>query len=50
MMLLHDIVIYSDSMEQDEANLERRYALERRGMKVIKSKTEYICMNERVAE
>ncbi|KAK3554542.1 hypothetical protein QTP70_025394 [Hemibagrus guttatus] len=48
MMFEDDIVICSDSREQVEENLERwRFALERRGMKVSRSKTEYMCMNER---
>ncbi|KAK3573586.1 hypothetical protein QTP86_028798 [Hemibagrus guttatus] len=43
MMLADDIVICSDSREQVEENLERwRFALERRGMKVSRSKTEYM--------
>ncbi|KAK3509880.1 hypothetical protein QTP70_018499, partial [Hemibagrus guttatus] len=43
-----DIVICSESREQVEENLERwRFALERRGMKVSHSKTEYMCVNER---
>ncbi|KAK3535564.1 hypothetical protein QTP70_016834 [Hemibagrus guttatus] len=38
----------SESREQVEENLERwRFALERRGMKVCRSKTEYMCVNER---
>ncbi|KAK3527442.1 hypothetical protein QTP86_022668, partial [Hemibagrus guttatus] len=38
----------SESKEQVEENLERwRFALERRGMKVSGSKTEYMCVNER---
>ncbi|KAK3507931.1 hypothetical protein QTP70_003820 [Hemibagrus guttatus] len=42
------IVICSESREQVEENLERwRFALERRGMKVSCSKTEYMCVNER---
>ncbi|KAK3562199.1 hypothetical protein QTP86_030199, partial [Hemibagrus guttatus] len=37
-----------ESREQVEENLERwRFALERRGMKVSRSKTEYMCVNER---
>ncbi|KAK3570304.1 hypothetical protein QTP86_017185 [Hemibagrus guttatus] len=48
MMFSDDIVICSESREQVEENLERwRFALERRGMKVGRSKTEYMCVNER---
>ena len=48
MMFADDIVICSESKEQVERSLGRwRYALERRGMKVNRSKTEYMCMNER---
>ncbi|KAK3567099.1 hypothetical protein QTP86_009796 [Hemibagrus guttatus] len=48
MMYADDIVICSESREQVEENLERwRFALERRGMKVSHSKTEYMCVNER---
>ncbi|KAK3537270.1 hypothetical protein QTP70_007006 [Hemibagrus guttatus] len=48
MMFADDIVICSESKEQVEENLERwRFALERRGMKVSHSKTEYMCVNER---
>ncbi|KAK3569145.1 hypothetical protein QTP86_025447 [Hemibagrus guttatus] len=48
MMFAVDIVICSESREQVEENLERwRFALERRGMKVSLSKTEYMCVNER---
>ncbi|KAK3524375.1 hypothetical protein QTP70_028018, partial [Hemibagrus guttatus] len=48
MMFADDIVIRSESREQVEENLERwRFALERRGMKVSHSKTEYMCVNER---
>ena len=48
MMFADDIVICSESKEQVERSLERwRYALERRGMKVSRSKTEYLCVNER---
>ncbi|KAK3543094.1 hypothetical protein QTP70_010647 [Hemibagrus guttatus] len=47
-MFADDIVICSESREQVEENLERwRFALERRGMKVSHSKTEYMCVNER---
>ncbi|KAI5613898.1 scavenger receptor cysteine-rich type 1 protein M130-like [Silurus asotus] len=43
-----DIVICGESKEQVEKILERwRYTLERRGMKVSRSKTEYMCVNER---
>ncbi|KAK3565487.1 hypothetical protein QTP86_010866 [Hemibagrus guttatus] len=48
MMFADDIEICSESREQVEVNLERwRFALERRGMKVSGSKTEYMCVNER---
>ncbi|KAK3524930.1 hypothetical protein QTP86_011497 [Hemibagrus guttatus] len=48
MMFADDIVICSESREQVEENLERwRFALERRGMKVSRSKNEYMCVNER---
>ncbi|KAK3508713.1 hypothetical protein QTP70_004268 [Hemibagrus guttatus] len=48
MMFADDIVICSESREQVEQNLEKwRFALERRGMKVSHSKTEYMCVNER---
>ncbi|KAK3559357.1 hypothetical protein QTP86_012766 [Hemibagrus guttatus] len=48
MMFADDIVICSESREQVEENLERwRFALERRGMRVSRSKTEYMCVNER---
>ncbi|KAK3553196.1 hypothetical protein QTP86_031776 [Hemibagrus guttatus] len=48
MMFADDIVICSESREQVDENLERwRFALERRGMKVSRSKTEYMCVNER---
>ncbi|KAK3548436.1 hypothetical protein QTP70_013068, partial [Hemibagrus guttatus] len=47
-MFADDIVICSESREQVEENLERwRFALERRGMKVSGSKTEYMRVNER---
>ena len=51
MMFADDIVICSESKEQVERSLERwRYVRERRGMKVSKSKTEYMCVNERDGE
>ena len=48
MMFADDIVICSESKEQVEEKLESwRYALERRGLKVNRRKTEYLCVNER---
>ncbi|MCJ8729260.1 hypothetical protein PDJAM_G00104010 [Pangasius djambal] len=48
MIFADDIVICSESREQVEENLERwRFALERRLMKVSRSKPEYVCVNER---
>uniref|UniRef100_A0A8C4NFF6 ribonuclease H n=1 Tax=Eptatretus burgeri TaxID=7764 RepID=A0A8C4NFF6_EPTBU len=48
MMFTDDIMICWESREQAEASLERwRYALERRGMIVSRSKMEYMCVNER---
>ena len=48
MMFADDIVICSDSKEQVEEKLESCiYAVERRGMKVNRIKTEYMWVNER---
>ena len=48
MMFADDTVICSESKEQVEEKLESwRYDLERRGMKVNRRKTEYMCVNER---
>ena len=48
MMFADDIVICSESKEWLERKLESwRYALERRGMKINRRKTEYMCVNER---
>ena len=48
MMFADDIAICGESKEQVEEKLESwRYALERRGMKVNRGKTEYMCVNER---
>ena len=48
MMFADDIVICSESKERVEEKLESwRYALERRGMKVNRRKTEYMCVNEK---
>ena len=41
-----DIVIYEETRKEVEQRLEFwKYALERRGMKVNRSKTEYLCIN-----
>ena len=48
MMFADDIVICSESKNRVEEKLESwRYALERRGMKVNRRKTEYMCVNKR---
>ena len=48
MMFADDIFICSESKKRVEEKLEsRRYALERRGIKVNRRKTEYMCVNER---
>ena len=48
MTFADDIVICSESKERVEEKLESwRYGLERRGMKVNRRKTEYMCVNER---
>ncbi|KAI5094885.1 beta-ureidopropionase [Silurus meridionalis] len=48
MMFADDIVICGGSSKQVEKSLESwRYTLERRGMKVSRSKPEYMCVNER---
>ena len=48
MRLVDDIVICEETRKEVERILEFwRYALERRAMKVSRSKTEYLCVNER---
>ncbi|KAI5106426.1 hypothetical protein C0J45_4123 [Silurus meridionalis] len=48
MMFADDFVICGESREQVEKSLERwRYRLEKSGMKVSRSKTDYVCVNER---
>ena len=47
MMFAYDIVICSESKERAEEKMESWiYALERRGIKVNRRKTEYMCVNE----
>ena len=46
MLFADDIVIYEETREEVKRRLESwRYALERRGMKVSRSKTKYLCIN-----
>ena len=46
MLFADDIVICEETREEVERRLESwKYALERRGMKVCRSKTEYLCIN-----
>ena len=46
MLFADDIVICEETREEVERRLESwRYALKRRGMKVSRSKTEYLCIN-----
>ena len=50
MLFADDIVICERSREQAEESLERwRNALERRGMRISRDKTEYLCLNGRPA-
>ena len=46
MLFVDDIVICKETREEVEQRLESwRYALERREMKVSRSKTEYLCIS-----
>ena len=48
MLFADDIVICEETREEVDQRLECwRYALERRGMKVSRSKTKYLCINWR---
>ena len=45
--VVDDIVIFEETREEVERRLKSwRHALERRGMKVSRSKTQYLCINE----
>ena len=47
MLFADDVVLCSENRKELEQDLERwRYALERRGMRVSRSKTEYLCLND----
>ena len=47
MLFTNDIMICEETREEVEGRLESwRYALERRGTKVSRSKTEYLCIND----
>ena len=49
MLFADDIVICEETREEVELRLESwKYALQRRGMKVSRSKTEYLCINEKM--
>ena len=46
MLFAEDIVICQEAREEVERRLEYwRYALEKRGMKVSRTKTKYLCIN-----
>ncbi|XP_063854033.1 uncharacterized protein LOC135096458 [Scylla paramamosain] len=46
MMFADDVVICRENREEVKTELDRwRYALERRGLKVSRTKTEYMCLN-----
>ena len=46
MLFADDIVICEETREEVERRFESwKYALERKGMKVSRSKTEYLCIN-----
>ena len=50
MLYADDVVLVNDTKEESERELERwRYALEQRGLRVSRAKTEYLCIGQQTA-